>query len=557
MATRTAAEHLRALKRAVEAGDMEAAAFIRQQAVAAQQAEDAAEYSPVAGNSFAQNLREGIGRGMVNVGRHAGNLVGLVSDQELADANARDQPLMETGGGKVGSVVGEMAVTAPLMVGGAGLVGRTALGARAIANPLARGVIEGAAQGALMADPGDKLSGAVLGGAAGGLVPAVGGVAGKVTRGIKRTPEADYLLSQGVDLTPGQMNPNGLLNQMEESWQSVPGVGAVIKGARENAQNSFQRAAVQQGAAPGARIAQGESAKMLDDAFRSFEPLYDQAKGFPLYPGVMRQAGGDLPLASFGRQPGLLVRAALDRNVRADDATRRTVGRWLENQLTQLPGKGRGQLSSDDLLNLRSTIRAESRAAAAQGDAASADLLDNAQREITKALESQLPPDALAALRAADAQYGNYKVVEDAVARAKDMPGGFTPAKLSESVAGANRGLGRGAYARGGGGPMRDLAEAGTSTMNVRSPPTGARLAAIGLPLAAGGAAPSVAVPAGAAMLGLVGTQTGRRLAAGATPAQKMAQALEDAAKRQFGPDWREAIAQYARRGTVAGLLGN
>lgn len=515
------------------------------------------QYDPTADMGTGQRLLAGIGQGMTNVGRHVGNLVGLQSDQQLADAKALDAPLLATGAGRAGSLIGETAVTAPLMMGGAGLVGRTAIGARALANPIARGVVEGAAQGALMADPGQKLAGATMGGAFGAAVPAVGGALGKVAHGVKRTPEAERLLAQGVDLTPGQMNPGGIWNQMEEAWQSVPLVGPVIRGARENAQNSFQRAASQTAAAPGARIAQGPADEMLEAAYKSFEPLYDQAKGFPLYPGVMRQAGGDIPLASFGKRPGALVRAALDRNVRADDATRRSVGRWLENQITQLPGKGRAQISSDDLLNLRSNIRAEARRAAMQGDDAAADLLKNGERAITESLESQLPADALQALRTADSRYGIYKTLEDAVARSKDMPGGFTPSKLSEAVAGANRGLGKGSYARGGGGPLRDLSEAGTATMNVRSPPTGQRLAAIGLPLAASGAAPEIAVPAGAALLGMVGTQTGRRAAAGQLPAQRLAQALEEAAKRGIDEPYRNVAAQYLRRASVAGLLGN
>jgi hypothetical protein len=515
------------------------------------------QYDPTADMGTGERVLAGIGQGMMNVGRHAANLVGLQSDQQLADAKQLDAPLLATGAGKTGALIGEVAATAPLMMGGAGVVGRVGMGAKVLSNPIARGVVEGAAQGALMADPGEKGAGAIMGGAFGGALPAAGAGLGKLAHGVKRTPEAERLLAQGVDLTPGQMNPGGILNQMEESWQSVPLVGPVIRGARENAQNSFQRAATQTAAAPGARIAQGPADEMLEAAYKSFEPLYDQAKGFPLYPGVMRQAGGDIPLASFGNRPGLLVRAALDRNVRADDATRRSVGRWLDNQITQLPGKGRAQISSDDLLNLRSNIRAEARRAATQGDDAAADLLKNGERALTDTLESQLPPDALQALRTADSRYGIYKTLEDAVARSKDMPGGFTPSKLSEAVAGANRGLGKGSYARGGGGPLRDLSEAGTATMNVRSPPTGQRLAAIGLPLAASGAAPGVAVPAGAALLGMVGTQTGRRAAAGQLPAQKLAQALEEAAKRGVAEPYRNVAAQYLRRASVAGLLGN
>ncbi len=129
---------------------------------------------------------------------------------------------------------------------------------------------------------------------------------------------------------------------------------------------------------------------------------------------------------------------------------------------------------------------------------------------------------------------------------------GEPPAKLSEAVAGANRGLGKGTYARGGGGPLRDLAASGTATMNVRSPATGARLAAVGIPGAAVLAQPAVAGPAGAAMLGLVGTQTGRRAAAGLTRPQMLAQAMEERMKQQVPEIYRDATAEYLQRLLVA-----
>jgi hypothetical protein len=219
--------------------------------------------------------------------------------------------------------------------------------------------------------------------------------------------------------------------------------------------------------------------------------------------------------------------------------------------LTALPGGGRAQTTSDALLDLRSAIRAEGRAAASKGDDAAAGLLGNAEREVTNVLESQLPPDAMTALRTADSKYGQYKILEDAVARSRDMPGGFTPAKLSEAVAGANRGVGKGAYARGGGGPLRELSEAGTATMNVRSPATGARLAAIGIPTAAASAEPMLAGAIGGSMLGLVGTQTGRRLAAGQTLAQQRAQQLAAAMQQRLGTALPLGN-EYAQRALVA-----
>jgi hypothetical protein len=484
----------------------------------------------------------GTGRGISNVARHAGNLVGAVSDEDLAAAKTRDKPLMNTTAGTIGNLIGEAAVTAPLAMGATMGVAKLGAGAaNALANPIVRGGFEGALQGGLMADPGDKTGGLITGGALGAALPAAfkGGKA--LVGGLKRTPEAQSLLNAGVDLTPGQMNPGGMLNQAEEAWQSVPGVGSVIKGARDNAQQSFQRAAIQEGAAPGTQIASGEAADMLDAAYQSFQPLYDQAKGFPVFAKIVNTSGPDIPLATA------FDRAANNAGVRATDETRKSVGAWLRNQITQ------GVRSSDDLLAMRSAIRAEARNASAQGDAAARALLDQANDAVTKAVESQLPKQALSALKTADAKYGIYKTLEDAVARAKDMPGGFTASKLSEAVAqNSGKGMLKGAYARGGGGALRGLSSAGTATMNVRSPATGARLAAIGIPSAIGMANPAFGIPAGAAMLGMVGTQTGRKLAAGATKPQMIAQALLAAGRNRISDPTAEIMAEYLRRASVA-----
>lgn len=62
--------------------------------------------------------------------------------------------------------------------------------------------------------------------------------------------------------------------------------------------------------------------------------------------------------------------------------------------------------------------------------------------------------DALGALNTADSNYGNYKIIESAVAKAKDNLAGLTPQKLSQAVYDA---VPDGAYARGAGGDLRDL----------------------------------------------------------------------------------------------------
>lgn len=133
------------------------------------------------------------------------------------------------------------------------------------------------------------------------------------------------------------------------------------------------------------------------------------------------------------------------------------------------------------------------------------------------------------------------------------MPGGFTASKLAESVAQGSKGAAKGAYARGGGGLLRDLSSAGTATMNVRSPATGARLAAIGIPLAGGAVNPAIGVPVGAGMLGMIGTQTGRRFAAGMTKPQQLAQAL--LMQRRVPDPAAALLAEYLQRASVAGTL--
>lgn len=506
-----------ARQNALNAGDTAAAEELLRYAVRQAAAESPSEaIDPTEGMSWHEKLRAGVGQGMVNVVRHGGNLIGVVDDDALQAAKERDADLLRTGWGRTGAILGETAALAVPMAGATGaLVKGSTTAAHLLANPVTRGALEGAAQGAIMSDPGARGEGAVLGGAFGAAIPAALKVGGKAVHGLRRTPEAQALLDRGVDLTPGQLNPGGMLNKLEEDIASVPVANRFITPVREQARRQWQQTVLREGAAPGAQIPTADVDEMLEAAYRSFEPLYARAKGFPVRPVVMRTAGGDQPL---GR---LFEQATKAGSVRATDATRKSTLKWLRNQLTQFDG------SSEGLLAMRSKIRTESRAARLLGDAddrAAAQLLDNAESAVTHALESQLPDEALQALRLADSKYGTYKVIENAVAAAKDAPGGFTPSQLSNAVKQATE---TGAYARGAGGPLRELASQGRQTFDVRSPLTGQRVATY----MAGGAGlyanPQVALPAAGAFIGMVGTRTGRRLAAGTTSAQRrLAEAL-------------------------------
>lgn len=89
-----------------------------------------APVDPTEGQSFGRNMLQGIGKGFVDLGRGAGQMLGMVSQQEVADSRALDASLMNRGGGVAGNIVGNVAAALPAMfvpgantVAGAGLIG--------------------------------------------------------------------------------------------------------------------------------------------------------------------------------------------------------------------------------------------------------------------------------------------------------------------------------------------------------------------------------------------------------------------------------------------------
>jgi hypothetical protein len=505
------------------------------------------EYDATDGMSTTQRTLAGIGRGMSNIGRNLKNIVGMESDESLAEKNAMDADLLNTRAGSVGNFIGEAAAITPLTLGigaGLGAVGRgTSAASRFLGNPLTRGGAEGAAQGFVSAGPGNRGEGAVIGGAFGTALPAVGGAISTAAKGLKRTPDAQALLDRGVSLTPGQMNPTGMVNQIEESLQSVPLVGSVVRSARDNAEQQFNRAAVGEVAAAPISTAAKTVGEQLDEAYKSFAPLYAQGKGFPVGARIVNTNGPDVPIADALGKLGNKPRAGLVPADRTNEV------RALKDQLNEViqAAKKKGGMDSNDLLKFRSTIREAKRGFSGPGakESAMRKLYDEADDVVTQALDSQLPPSAMAAVRTADKKYGSYKVLEDAVSRARDRPNGFTGTMLSQAVRDSTP---ESLYARGGGGPLRDLAKAASNSFEVRAPATGVRLGTIG----AAALFPTFGVPIAGGLLGLAGTQTGRKVAAGQTVLQRQLQAQIDKLGGKLAPVERDLLARYARGLLVA-----
>jgi hypothetical protein len=91
---------------------------------------DQASYSPTAGMAGLEKFGAGMGKAFVDLARGAGQMVGKVSTQDVADSRRLDAPLMETGAGNIGNFAGNVAALAPAAfvpgvntVAGAGAVG--------------------------------------------------------------------------------------------------------------------------------------------------------------------------------------------------------------------------------------------------------------------------------------------------------------------------------------------------------------------------------------------------------------------------------------------------
>lgn len=227
---------------------------------------------------------------------------------------------------------------------------------------------------------------------------------------------------------------------------------------------AWQHSVMERVAAPGARIEPGDADRMLQQAFDSYGPAYDIARGYRIETQGMGRSLND---------------AINDPEVFAGEGVRNNVRGWLNSQLKNLArtrAAADGSLTSDDLLQLRQAVRTRSRQLAGTTDAdgqQAREVLDRVERRLTSILEEQLPEDVVEQLRQVDRQYRQYKVVEDAMYRGGEV--GLDPRRLSDAVRRAAQSPGR--YARGADEELRSLALQGRSMDELlRNPALAARV---------------------------------------------------------------------------------
>ena len=426
--------------------------------------------------NWGEQALAGIGGGMLNAGTNIGNMLGLVSDEDVTSQSEAYGALGDTTAGMLGQIGGEVLATAPLGMGAGALAGRVLPGAARAAGlgnaarNAAMMATEGATEGAILAGPDNRGAGAIMGGGMGGLFSGAGAVGSKLFRGARGTPEGQLLRDAGVDLTPGQFSgEKSLMGVMEES----KGARELITPVRQNAVDDVFFKILEDGVPPNGTVNRSlELSDALDDVYKQFGEAYDAVRGFPVsLDGTITRGTGMLDdeiNALVARAPGL------------DDAARQRTGSWLENLMTRTnisrgSGRMRNQwndptlVDSGDLLKLRSEVRDRIRNVrrSASPDFDEITLLQSVEQRMTKTLED-IPTQARELLKATDAKYGQYKTAEEILARAGDAE--LTPAQISAGVRATAPS--KGSYARGG-GRSRDLSKAAKRALPFSSGKTG------------------------------------------------------------------------------------
>jgi hypothetical protein len=520
-------EHFRALQKARAAGDEEAA-----QVIAKKMVDDM---------NTAERTMFGAASGVANVVQNVGNILGLVEDETVRETRSLTQPLRDTTAGRVGEFGGELLTS---IVPAAGVVRGISAAARlapslsrapALAKAVAAGATEGAVQGAVTTGPDERGEAAYLGALTGGAFPLVGATYRTARSGVRPTRSARELSRQGVELTPGQMNPQGALGQLEEVSESLPfGVGTAITKARQGGWRQTRKLVAENSAPPGFTSSIPEDPnKAVDILRKGYNDAYKVVEGIDVTP--------------FGLNTSFR-QAVRDRSTLVKKEDAQSVDRFLKSELSAI--EGRGMIKSDDLLRIRSNIRELLRAR--DISTGSEKLLLNAEKAVTDALEAQLPADAMKALKDIDRQYAKFSVFRRAVVKGGDQ--GFTPNQLSAAVKEA---ADAGEYAAGG-GLLRQFSGPAAEVFTATQPRTGRMLATLGaFGLGGYGVSQDPLLPLVGAGL-LYGTATGRRAALGQTGLQRNLRQLERTARREIPKAYRQAATSGIRRTgayAVPGLL--
>lgn len=247
--------------------------------------------NPTDGMSTTQKVLAGVGKGMVDMGRGAGQLMGLVSEEDIEKARELDAPLMNTTSGKVGNFVGQVAGAAPAMLipgantyAGASLIG-AGLGAL---QPTVQGesTLTNVAMGAAGGLAGQKL-GNVIGGA---LTKKTANNALRASQNATKDASVKAAQNAGFSVPRSLYNPTFLSNRLE----NLGGKAGTLQQASANNQevvNSLTRKALN--IPENAALSQGAVETVRKQAYKPYQEIASLNAGAKNTLEQLKQARSD------------------------------------------------------------------------------------------------------------------------------------------------------------------------------------------------------------------------------------------------------------------------
>jgi hypothetical protein len=278
--------------------------------------------------------------------------------------------------------------------------------------------------------------------------------AGQAARHVNR-PELKTLREAGVKPTVGQ-TIGGPIKAIEDR---AVGIAPGARGAQNRVGEQWQNGVINRAMEPlGVKI-EGSGVEAIEQAQRALDDAYDAARD--LMPELQIKG-------TFNGEPVTLAQDMAEQLSETAGSVGPDVMGPIKNTYKDLikPILEKDKISSSDLQKLESKLNDRIAKASSKGNM---DLAVEYRQflQILREQAARQSPEYGAQVKKANQAYSMFADVELAAGRAGGDAGTFTPAQLQSSV---KQGTSRRARARGGDGPIADLAKAGNSQL---SPVTG------------------------------------------------------------------------------------
>ena len=425
----------------------------------------------VAAQPWYQTAAQGAGKSAVDTGRGIGQILGIESPQDVANAQQVDQALMGSTAGKLGNLAGQAGI---MYAGGTLLKG--ALGAAGIAQkalPYASSALTGAAFSGAQPVTGDesRVANTTIGGilgAAGEAVPAgLRAAASKAAPSISAARQAGIDVAQryGIPLHLSQVTDSKALQTLGSAAKYLPFAGnAAAKDAQQTAFNSAIASTLGQ-------TAKRITPDVMNDAAQQIGNGYNQLfarNTVQIGPQTWSKLGSIWKQADSDLTPGdaQVVKNQIQKYVDAAQANGGTIpGRLYQSVRQSVQGAERSGQPSQYLVG-------------------------QVRKAMQGAADQSFGPQDAQALQALNGRYNNLKTIQKALTRQGGAADNVSPASLWSLV--------NGKY--GSTPEMRELAQLGQNVLKDQIPDSGTaqRLLSYGA-LTGGAVMPHTVLPATAA----------------------------------------------------------